>query len=110
MGAAHFNQIGLERNFKKRMEVGVRKSSDYGGTADGIAICGVEGIATRLVDKVLRVHSLTRPGAKRKVKDETIRDTFQDIANYADYAVALLDGIWGKKEKRGKKNPNAKNI
>lgn len=92
-----FNRESLELIQKERMELGEKKSHDYNSVADGIAICGVQGISVRLIDKVLRAYNLSQPNFKAQVTDEALRDTFLDIGNYADYAVSLLDGTWGKK-------------
>lgn len=74
------------------------KNSDYNQVIDAIELGGIEGIAVRLIDKVARVNSLTRGHNGQKVKDESVRDTFMDIINYAIYGVMLLDGTWGDKE------------
>jgi hypothetical protein len=58
-------------------------------------LTGVHGIAVRLVDKVSRVMSLTHPSSKgQKVKDESVKDTLEDMINYACYGIMLLDGTW----------------
>lgn len=92
----HFNRAALEEIQKARMDLAERKSHDYGGAVDAIAVCGIEGLATRLFDKAARLLSLTRPGVESKVTDESIRDTLMDMANYSEYGVSLLDGTWGK--------------
>lgn len=91
-----FNTEALKAIAEQRMELAIRKNHDYSGTMDAIAIAGVEGIATRLLDKSARLHSLVQPGMEAKVTDESIRDTLMDMANYAEYGVSLLDGTWGK--------------
>lgn len=79
------------------MELAVRKNTDYShGGIDTIAVGGLEGIVNRLVDKVGRLKSLTRPGYEAKVKDESIVDTLQDLANYAEYGILLHRGMWNK--------------
>lgn len=93
----YFNVEGLRAVQKERLELGVRKNHDYSGTMDAIAIAGIEGLATRLLDKAARLHSLVQPGMEAKVTDESVRDTLMDIGNYADYGVSLSDGTWGKR-------------
>ena len=90
-----FNRPYLEKVHKECLDLGERKSNDYSSVADGIEICGIRGISTRLVDKVLRIASLTSPGVSSQVKSESIRDTLLDVINYATYGVALFDGQWG---------------
>jgi hypothetical protein len=68
-----------------------RKNADYG---DSFHISYLEeGIAMpriRLSDKLNRFKSLTKKG-RREVKDESIRDTLLDLANYAIMTVLELD-------------------
>ena len=89
------NFKALETIQKERMELAMRKNSDYGhGGVDAIAACGIQGLATRLMDKAARLLSLTRPGYEQKVKDESIRDTLLDIANYSEYGILIIEGTW----------------
>lgn len=88
------NIQGLEKIFAECVEIGKKKNADYGGTMDNIALTGVHGIAVRLVDKVTRAHNLSRDGVTNQVKDESLRDTFKDMINYAAYAIMLMDGTW----------------
>lgn len=90
-----FNRQYLEKVHKECLDLGEKKSNDYSSVADGIGICGLKGISVRLVDKVLRIASLTSPGIYQQVTDESIRDTLLDVINYATYGVALMDGQWG---------------
>lgn len=55
----------------------------------GIVNSPIDGILVRLSDKLCRLISLTRPGVKQKVKDESIQDTVQDAKNYLDYLLAF---------------------
>lgn len=90
-----FNRPALEAIQKEGLDLGARKNHDYGAAGDGIAMAGVRGVVTRMLDKQLRLLSLTEPGHEAAVKDESLRDTFVDMMNYATYAIALLDGTWG---------------
>ena len=92
----NFNRAALEKIQKARLDLGERKNHDYGGVADAIAIAGPHGVAVRMLDKVLRLMSLTQPGFKAQVTEEAIRDTALDLGNYSDYLVSLLDGTWGR--------------
>ncbi len=95
MPKAYLNRPALELIQKERLDVAEKKNADYGGRGDNIEIGGVHGIAIRMLDKAMRLVSLTTPGQDQKVKDESIRDTFLDSGNYSDYGVSLLDGTWG---------------
>lgn len=69
----------------------VRKNQDYGDSfhqtfmEEGMAMARI-----RLGDKLSRFKSLTRSGIQQ-VKDESIRDTLIDLANYAIMTVLELD-------------------
>jgi len=83
--------------FQEGIELMLRKNKDYSGKIDNIELTGLQGVAVRLVDKVCRLYSLS-DGREALVKDESIRDTCLDIENYANIAIQILDGVWGKKE------------
>ncbi len=95
MPKAYLNRQALEQIQKDRLDLAEKKNNDYGGAGDNIAIGGVHGVAVRMMDKAMRLVSLTTPGAVQKVEDESIRETFKDSGNYADFAVSLMDGTWG---------------
>lgn len=88
------NIQALEDIFKQCIETAKKKNADYGGSLDNIAMTGAHGIAVRLVDKVARVHNLTQPNKINQVKDESVKDTFLDMVNYAAYGIMLLEGTW----------------
>ena len=93
---AYFNREALEAIHTQCLDLGAKKSHDYGAAGDAIEMAGVPGVVVRMLDKQLRLMSLTKPGHNQAVKDESIRDTLMDMINYATYAVSLLDGTWGK--------------
>jgi len=69
-----------------------RKNTDYGDSFHKTFL--EEGMAMpriRLSDKLERFKRLTRSG-EQNVKDETIRDTLIDLANYAIMTAMELDG------------------
>jgi hypothetical protein len=66
------------------------KHLDYGSRAILDAPYGpLEGVVTRLHDKMERAKNLTQKDVKPE--NESLRDTFKDIAGYALIALALLD-------------------
>ena len=74
-------------------ELYARKNHDYGDsfhqtfTEEGMAMPRI-----RLGDKLARFKSLTKSEVQ-KVKDESIRDTLIDLANYAIMTVLELDDL-----------------
>ena len=72
-------------------ELYAKKNADYGDSFHESYL--EEGMAMpriRLSDKLNRFKSLTKSG-KQEVKDENIRDTLLDLANYAIMTVLELD-------------------
>ena len=53
----------------------------------------LQGIQIRLNDKVNRLKNLFKNG-KNFVKDESVEDTFMDIANYGIIGLLLLKDKW----------------
>lgn len=80
-----------EEFFKSCIELSKRKNEDYTGDSDdpfsnfkSIEVLGIPaeiGFLTRMMDKMRRISSFVNKG-EFKVKDESIRDTLIDLANY----------------------------
>lgn len=69
-----------------------KKSHDYGG-ADPISNLrefGWEGVVVRLSDKYHRLANFVKQG-ELQVKNESIKDTLMDNANYSLLALILLE-------------------
>lgn len=69
-----------------------KKNADYGDSFHATYI--EEGMAMpriRLADKLSRFKKLTKNQADIQVKDESIRDTLIDLANYAIMTVLEMD-------------------
>lgn len=102
MSKAFFNRRALEEIHRQCLDLGARKNHDYGAAGDAIEMAGVSGVVVRMLDKQLRLMSLTKPGHEAAIKDESLRDTLMDLVNYATYAISLLDGTWGKSQELSK--------
>ena len=80
-----------------------RKNRDYGDSfhktylEEGMAMARI-----RLSDKLERFKKLSRADEEARVKDESIRDTLKDLANYAIMTVMEMD-----RENMGKGEQNA---
>ena len=67
------------------------KNHDYGNSfEESLDEFGLVASAVRLGDKMNRIKSLIKKEAR--VKDESIKDTLLDLANYAIMTVMWLDG------------------
>lgn len=73
-----------------------RKNADYGNSFDrSMDKFGIAVAAIRIGDKVNRLQSLVRKG-EAEVKDESIADTFMDMACYAIMTIMWMRGTDGK--------------
>ena len=64
------------------------KQADYG--PENIMSTGHQGLAVRLTDKVARLRNLTLNN--KEPKNESLRDTYMDIAGYGIIGMMLIDG------------------
>ena len=81
------------RYFDINADLLLQKHRDYGpkniSSAPGGAI---NGLRVRMHDKLARINNLT--DAKKEPENESLRDSFMDLANYAMIALLVLDGEW----------------
>lgn len=71
----------------------VSKQKDYGPTNISRAPGGpVNGLRVRMHDKMSRINHLFDHGADPE--NESLRDSFLDLANYSIIAMMVLDGEW----------------
>lgn len=70
---------------KQLNEIYIAKNTDYGDAfGDTFKKLGIISAVTRIADKTNRLMSLSaKTESERNVKDETIKDTLMDLANYA---------------------------
>ena len=87
---------GMRSVMCEQLNLAARKNHDYASAVDNIGITGRIGLAVRLFDKVCRLLSLSLSKGQ-KVKDESLRDTAIDVANYAVFFVMVIDDTWNKK-------------
>jgi hypothetical protein len=79
-------------------DIYIKKNYDYGNSFDkSMDEFGITASVVRMSDKMERLKSLTKK--KTQVKDESVKDTLLDLANYAIMTVMHLN-----KEKYGKKD------
>ena len=69
------------------------KGQDYGDSfGETYQKLGIISAITRISDKYNRLVSLaTKPEEERKIKDESIKDTFLDLANYCIMTVIEME-------------------
>jgi hypothetical protein len=71
----------------------IRKQHDYGPKNIADAPGGpLNGLRVRIFDKISRINHLIDTGATPE--NESLRDSFMDLANYGIIALMVLDGEW----------------
>lgn len=76
-------------------ELLIKKHKDYGPRNIADAPGGpLNGLRVRIHDKTARINNLIESGATPE--NESLRDSFMDLANYGIIAMMVLDGKWDK--------------
>lgn len=73
------------------------KQADYGTSSVGRF--GLFGVVVRMTDKFERIRNLFNQGRRRRAINESIRDSFRDVANYAIIALMIEKGTWPDADK-----------
>lgn len=86
--------------FNKCLEISKAKNTDYTGGGDdafanftsveSLHISTEAGFITRMNDKMMRIASFVKNGTLQ-VKDESVKDTLRDLANYACLFAGYLE-------------------
>ncbi len=73
----------------------LKKHKDYGPRNISMSPGGaLNGLRVRIWDKVARINNLLDSGAKPQ--NESLEDSFKDLANYSIIALMVLKGKWPK--------------
>ncbi len=92
--SAQFEEA-VQQKFQHAKSVLLQKQKDYGPLNIALAPGGpINGLRVRMHDKLARINHLVDSGATPE--NESLRDSFLDLANYAVIAMMVLDGDWPK--------------
>jgi Nucleotide modification associated domain 1 len=81
--------------YNEAMALLLRKHKDYGPKNISASPGGaINGLRVRIHDKLARINNLYDSGATPE--NESLRDSFIDMANYALIALLVLDGNWDR--------------
>lgn len=82
------------------VEIMKKKNADYSGaiadpfgnfkSVETLGISVENGFLTRMMDKMMRISSFVKKG-ELQVKDESVKDTLADLANYAALFAAYIE-------------------
>jgi hypothetical protein len=82
-----------EKYYEELYKVLVSKQTDYGPSNIANAPGGpLNGLRVRIYDKVSRINNLVENDATPE--NESLKDSFLDLANYAIIALMVLDNNW----------------
>jgi hypothetical protein len=83
----------VQQKFQHAKSVLLQKQKDYGPLNIAQAPGGpINGLRVRMHDKLARINHLVDSGATPE--NESLRDSFLDLANYSIIAMMVLDGDW----------------
>lgn len=86
-------EVDLSAKFAECFELLLRKHRDYGPSNIAFAPGGaINGLRVRMHDKLARINHLVDSG--KDPSNESLRDSFLDLANYAIIGLMALDGDW----------------
>jgi hypothetical protein len=79
--------------YSETFQVLVKKQLDYGPKNISLSPGGpLNGLRVRMHDKLSRINHLIDSGATPE--NESLRDSFLDLANYSIIAMMVLDDVW----------------
>ena len=87
------NTQELDKILKQIREILIKKNKDYGDT--NILELGEKGIAYRISDKKIRLLNLLE--TNKKPENESIEDTYLDLAGYSIIGLMLRRNKFQKK-------------
>lgn len=84
------NPINMKEAHDELLSIFENKNADYGNSfEESLEKHGIIAAIVRMEDKMGRLNSLTKKGAKQKISDESLVDTLKDLSNYA-----LMTAVW----------------
>ena len=83
----------LSEKFSEAETILLKKHRDYGPKNISQSPGGpLNGLRVRMWDKLARINNLIDSGVEPE--NESLRDSFLDLANYSIIAMMVLDGDW----------------
>lgn len=87
-----FKEIS-NKYYKDLHQVLIKKQNDYGPNNIANAPGGpLNGLRIRIFDKISRINNLVDSG--KEPENESLQDSFLDLANYAIIALMVLNDEW----------------
>jgi hypothetical protein len=93
MNADFIKAVGI--TYDEAEKLLLKKHKDYGPkNISGSPGGAINGLRVRIHDKLARINNLYDSGVAPE--NESLRDSFIDMANYAIIALLVLDGEWDR--------------
>lgn len=88
-------ELNLSKTFSEAMALLIKKHADYGPDNIGLAPGGpLNGLRVRMHDKTARINHLIDSGVDPQ--NESLRDSYIDLMNYAAIGLMVIDKHWPK--------------
>jgi hypothetical protein len=85
----------VQNKYDEAEKLLLKKHKDYGPkNISGSPGGALNGLRVRIHDKLARINNLYDSGSTPE--NESLRDSFIDMANYAIIALLVLDGEWDR--------------
>lgn len=86
------NKVNIHKQICEQLHsTYIAKNSDYGDSYEQVRSKYPNSILIRLNDKLNRLESLYRKDKINKVKDESVKDTLLDLANYCILELVAME-------------------
>jgi len=96
-------EAALAKKFAEAQALLLKKHNDYGPKNISQSPGGpLNGLRVRMWDKLARINNLVDNGVTPS--NESLRDSFIDMANYAIIGMKVIDGDWDKNYGMNQKN------
>lgn len=85
-------ELAMAKLLVKLFDLFKKKQASYG--CENILLFGLHGILIRMSDKFQRLKNLVWQKKPNPLENETIEDTYLDLADYALISVLVMNGDW----------------
>jgi len=85
-------EYAMAKILKELFDIFKKKQKSYG--PKNISTFGERGVVVRMNDKLQRLIRLVWEDVANPLQDESIRDTYIDMADYALIAILVREGVW----------------
>ena len=85
-------EYAMAKLFVAAFELFKKKLKSYG--TNNISEYGERGVVLRMNDKIKRLKNIVWEGIGNPIEDETVEDTYLDVAVYSCIGIIVREGEW----------------